>query len=251
MIERRLLVVALTGLGLGSVVGAVWMSQDLPAVEPVATVASRPERPARDAVERSKAGEATRPATTRPQVPARPPRDGAMGPAEGRGEPGRGPGPAGPGGEGSEPGGRPRRPDGGQDTGLHPSPATVLGLPRADADASTLVAQIAEEMPPLPERPLSHFEMEALEDRAAWLAESCQASGDARCALAMENINQAVEQARRTRQEAGVDGDEDVPPPPPDEIDEADLPEGMAKPPPSSSGPRPPPRSGSASPPPR
>lgn len=249
MIDRRLLVVALTGLGLGSVVGAVWMSQDLPAVEPVSTVASRPERPTRDAVDRARAGEVARPATTRPEVPARPAREGAMGPAGGRGGPG--PGPEGRGAEGSEPGGRPRRPDGSQDTGLHPSPAAVLGLPRADADPSTLVAQIAEEMPPLPERPLSHFEMETLEDRAAWLAESCQGSDDPRCAVAMENMNRAVEQARRTRQEAGVDGDQDVPPPPPHEIDEADLPEGMAGPPPPAPGQRPPPRGGSSAPPPR
>lgn len=202
--NNRLVIVAITGLAVGTVVGGVWLSRDLPEVTPVVTVASRTEAPADSGARKTRAanerdlgaGAATRP-KVRPdgdraaasKAPARREKDPADAAEEELVRPALG------------------------DTGL-PSPAAVLGLPAADVDDSQLVAGLADDYPPLPDRPLSNYEMETLEDRAAWLSQTCEGSSDASCSAAMENMDQALEQARSVRAAAGVDGEEDTPPPP-------------------------------------
>lgn len=236
--DQRLIIVGIAGLLVGTVIGGIWLSRDLPEVAPVATVASRgavgddvvapgPAATRREGPDGKRPGRApgekARPASLNPGM---------------RPEPGQGGASAGPSGEPRVPvagGGPPSA----ADTGL-PSPADILGLPGDDADDAALVAGLATEAPPLPERPLSHFEMETLEDRANWLNEACQSSSDPNCSVALSNMDQALQQARALRAEAGVDGEEDIAPPPmhppPGEV----PPEGEdGPPPPKDKGPAP------------
>ncbi|MCK6501894.1 hypothetical protein L6R53_00575 [Myxococcota bacterium] len=125
------------------------------------------------------------------------------------------------------------------DTGM-PPPGVMLGLPEAEVDDATLIGELAAEPFPLPERPLSDVELEALEDRAAWVSEACAAAPSEGCGQAQANVEAALSTARKVRSEA------DLPDPDLDPDDEAPP---VAGPPPKGPPPGAPPPGGAPAPP--